>query len=76
MQLMPSKSGSSQKFSSVPPAPRPPIHAPGAWQRMQNSPANATSWLAIASDACQIGSRALCAIMLATQVRTGAAFGS
>ena len=48
----------------------------GAWHRMQAWPENGTSWFAIASDACQMGSRALCAIMLAIHERNGAVFAS
>ena len=46
---------------------RPSSQAPGAWQRRQYSPEPAASWLAIASAAWKIGSRADCAFMEAAQ---------
>ncbi len=63
------------KSSMVPLLLRPPSHAPGEWQRMQNSPARCTSWLAIASAACHTGSRADWAIAEVTQLSNGANVG-
>ena len=57
LQFTPSKS-STVKSSIVPLTELPASHAPGAWQRMQNSPALFASWFAIVSAACQTGSRA------------------
>ena len=76
MHVTPSKSGRYLKPSMVPSPWRSPSHAVGAWQRMHAWPAESTSWLAIVTDACQIGSRALCAIMLAIHDRNGAVFAS
>ena len=59
----------------MPDAPRPPSHAPGAWQRMHSSPDRFASWLASESVACHTGSRDDCAIMLVTHVSNGAKVG-
>ena len=50
---------------------RPPSQAPGAWQRMQYSPASTPSWFAIVTAASQTGSRAAWPIMLLTQPSQG-----